>query len=62
MGAKFPAIASRGGRWLVVLPVFFLALTSMLKAIPTRNAAGYLESKPSARTQVITPTVKGVWH
>ena len=35
--------ASGGGRWLAVLLGFFLALASTLEAIPTRNAAEYLE-------------------
>jgi hypothetical protein len=31
-------------RWLAVFLVFFLALASTVEAIPTRGAAGYLES------------------
>jgi hypothetical protein len=44
MATRFPVSGARGGmRCLAVLLGFFLALAPTLDAIPTRNAADYLE-------------------
>jgi hypothetical protein len=53
MGSRFPVSGARGfGHWLAVLLGFFLALASTVEAIPTRGAAGYLESEPSRATSI----------